>query len=255
MDWTATIEGGSEEWNGLTVYPVRMRDYPLFLVARESIITHQQSWPLPWSTVPYLEGLIGMGLLPRLCALLKLAFRLEGDNLSIYPIGPHPSQPAAVPPSPEGEGLAALLVVQGERQAEITRKNFGSLRELLALQNGLELPDERANLELVEARHDLSSGGLPLKADLEDLIYSVALKSRTSPGEIMNWTVRRFQRMERAIDRSEGHRMASISLAAGGKFKNGNPCPSWKFDREEGLAGVEPLSALSGRLSGSVEQK
>lgn len=243
MDWAETILGMPQDWNGLTVYPVQMRDYPLFLAARESITAIQQSWPFPWSTVSYLEGLTGVGLLPQLCAMLKLSLRLPGgDTLPIYP-------------RTEGEKLVSLLVVQGDRRGEITRKNFGSLRALLARQNGLELPDERANLELLEARRDLSGGGVPLKADLEDLIYSVALKSRTSPGEIMGWTVRRFQRMERAIDRSEGHRMASISLAAGGKFKGGNPYPSWKFDREEELVGVESLSTLSGRLSGAVEQR
>lgn len=242
MDWTDSILGKSEEWNGLTIYPVLMRDYPMFLAARESIISVQQSWPLPWSIVPYLEGLIGMGLLPRLCAFLKLSLRLEGDSLPIYP-------------GLEGEKIVSLLVIQGERKAEITKKNFGSLRKLLALQNGLELPDERTNLEILEAQRDLASRGLHLKADLEDLIASVALKSHTSSNDILGWTVKRFQKTERAIDRSEGFRMANLTLAAGGKFKDGNPYPSWKFDREEGPAGVEALSALSGRLSGSVEQK
>lgn len=243
MDWADLISGGPEEWNGLTVYPVLMRDYPLFLAAKESITALQQSWTFPWSTVPYFEGLIGMGLLPRLCAMLRLALRLpEGEALPIYP-------------RVEGEKIVSLLAVQGERRAEITKKNFGSLREIIARQNGLELPDERANLEILEAQRNLSSGGVPLKADLEDLIVSVALKSHSSPDDILGWTVRRFQRMERAIDRSEGFHMANLTLAAGGKFKGGNPFPSWKYDREDGLVGVEPLSALSGRLSGSVEQK
>lgn len=243
MDWADRISGRPEEWNGLTVYPVLMRDYPLFLAARESVTAVQQSWPLPWSTVSYFEGLIGVGLLPRLCAFLKMALRLpDGDALPIYP-------------KLQGEAIVSLLVVQGEGRGEITRKNFPSLRELLAAQNGLELPDERTNLELLEARRDLSRGGIPLKADLEDLVCSVALKSRTSPQEILGWTVRQFQQMERAIDRSEGHRTTSITIAAGGKYKGGDPCPSWKYDREEGISGVEPLNALSGRLSGSVEQK
>ena len=252
MNWADTILGKPEEWNGLTIYPVLMRDYPLFLTAKESITALQQSWPFPWSTVPYLEGLIGMGLFPRLCAMLKLSLRLpDEDNLPIYLVteSPHPFDKGG------SEKITSLLVVQGEKRVEITKKNFGSLRELLALQNGLELPDARANLELLEAQQDLSSGGPPLKADLEDLIASVALKSHSGPNDILGWTVRRFQRMERAIDRSEGFCMANITLAAGGKFKGGNPYPSWKFDREEGLVGVESLSALSGRLSDSVKQK
>lgn len=243
MTWANTISGKPEEWNGLTVYPVLMKDYPLFLAAKESVSAVQQSWPMPWCVVPYLEGLIGVGLLPRLCVMLQLVLQLsDGDTVPIYP-------------RVEGEKIVSLLVVQGERRAEITKKNFGSLRELVARQNGMELPDETANLELLDAKRDLSQGDVSLKADLEDLICSVALRSHVPIEDILCWTVRRFQRMERAIDRSEGHRMASITLAAGGKFKGGNPYPSWKYDREEGILGVESLSALSGRLSGSVEQK
>lgn len=243
MNWFHTISGKPDAWNDLTVYPVLMRDYPLFLAAKESITSIQQSWPIPWSTAPYLDGLIGMGLLPRLSIMLKLSLRLpDGDAIPMY----HRT---------EGEKIVALLVVQGEQKAEITCKNFGSLRELIALQNGLELPDEQANLELLEAQRALASGSVPLKVDLEDLICSMALKSHTSPDAILGWTVRRFQRMERAIDRSEGFRMASATLAAGGKFKGGNPYPSWKYDREETTHAIEPLSALSGRLAGSVEQR
>lgn len=241
MDFLSDLLGTPEKWNGLSVYPIQMKDYPLFLAARECISTAQQTWPVPWCTVKYFDGLIGMGLLPRLAVLLKLAFRLP-EELTVYP-------------QVKEDKIVSLLVVQGERQAEITPKNFPALRELIARQNGIELPDEMANSELLQARSDLSQGGTPLKASLEDLICSVALKAHVSPGEIAEWTVRRFQATERAIDRSDGHWMASITIAAGGKFKGGNPFPSWKYDREEGLVGVEPLSALSGRLSGSVEQR
>lgn len=271
MDFLSDLLGTPEEWNGLLAYPVQMKDYPLFLTARECISTAQQTWPVPWCAVKYFDGLIGMGLLPRLALLLKLVFRLP-EELTVYPktaapfmgevacragggCPPHPASPGAPPQGGSQRKIVSLLVAQGDRRAEITPKNFPSLRELIARQNGIELPDEMANPELLQARNDLAQGGTPLKASLEDLICSVALKARASPGEIAEWTVRRFQAIERAIDRSDGHWMASVTIAAGGKFKGGNPFPSWKYDREEGLAGVEPLSALSGRLSGSVEKK
>lgn len=241
MDFLSDLLGAPEEWNGLLAYPAQMKDYPLFLAAQECISTAQQAWPVPWCTAKYLDGLVGMGLLPRLVLLLKLVFRLPND----LPVFPRVKE----------DKTASLLVAQGEKRAEITPKNFPSLRELIARQNGIDLPDEMANPELLQAKNDLSQGGTPLKASLEDLICSVALKAHASPGEIAEWTVRRFQAAERAIDRSDGHWMASITIAAGGKFKDGNPFPSWKYDREEGLVGVEPLSALSGRLSGSVDHK
>lgn len=242
MMFEAIFRDTPEEWNGLLVYPVKMRDYPLFLTTKECIISSQQSWPLPWSTVKYLDGLIGMGMLPQLGALLQISLRLDGENLTIYP-------------RMKGETLSSLFVVQGNNRGEITAKNFGELRAILARQNGLELPDERLNGEIIQAQKDLNAGDIRLKASLEDLIYSVALKSHTSPEEVMDWTVRRFQGTERSIDRSVGHLISSVTLAAGGKFKGGSPYPSWKYDREEQTNAIEPLSALSGRLSGSVEQK
>lgn len=241
MDFLSDLLGTPEEWNGLTVYPVQMKDYPHFLAARECISASQQTWPVPWCTVKYLDGLIGMGMLSRLALLLKLVLRLP-DELPVYP-------------RIKEEKIVSLLVVQGERQAEITPKNFPSLRELIARQNGIELPDETDNAELVEAKRYLSQqGAVPLKADMESLIYSVAVAAKTDPEDILNWTVRRFQATERALDRSIGHLVASLTLAAGGKFKNGNPYPSWKFDREE-TNGFETLDAFRKRVDGVIEAR
>lgn len=246
MELEAMLRGDPEEWNGLLVYPVRMRDYPLLLMAQESITASQQSFPAPWCTVRYLDALYGMeGMFPRLCLMLGLAFGLpvREERLPLYP-------------EVKGNNLLSLRVVQGERTGTITPRNFGELRTVIARQNGLDLPDETLNGEVLAAQRDLNASGAPqLKSSFEDLICSVALKAGTSPEQVMGWTVRRFQITERALDRAVGHLMASITLAAGGKFKGGNPYPSWKYDREETTHAIEPLSALSGRLAGSVEQK
>ena len=61
------------------------RDYHLFLTAKDAITAAQQGWPYPWSAMKYLEGLVGMGLLPRLALMLKLTLRLQGEALPIYP--------------------------------------------------------------------------------------------------------------------------------------------------------------------------
>lgn len=245
MQLTQLFQDGPEEWNGLLVYPVKMGDYPLFLAARESIIASQQTFPAPYATMKYLHALYGMKpLFGRLCLMLALAFGFPVENaLPIYP-------------RTDGEALISLLVVQGERKGEITPGNFGQLRALIARQNGLELPDETQNEELLEARRDLNAkDAIPLKADVESLVYSVALQARADPAAVLDWTVRRFQATERALDRAIGHLIASVTLAAGGKFKGGSPYPSWKYDREETTQAIEPLNALSGRLRGAVEQR
>ena len=245
MELAEIIRGSPQQWNGLTVYPVRMKDYPLFLLAKESIAASQQTFPMPYAAMDRLNATYQMeGLFPRLCALLALSFGFQKDgNLPLFP-------------KLDGDRLVSILVVQGEHQAEITPANFLPLRELIAQQNGIELPDETQNADILDAERDLTAQDrIALKADLESLIYSVAVKSHTDPEAIMDWTVKRFQQTERAIDRSVGHLIAAVTVAAGGKFKGGNPYPSWKFDREEDTRAIEPLSALTGRLSGAVEQK
>lgn len=242
MEFESLFRGNPEEWNGLTVYPVRMRDYPVFLSVKDCIAASQQDWPYPWCAVKYLDGLFGMGMLPQLMGMLQLALQLDAGG-SIFL-------------RTQEDKLCALQVTQGNVHAEITPKNFGTLRELIARQNGLELPDETVNSELLEAEKIAgAAGSIRLKPSLEDLIYSVSLKAGISPEEIMGWTIRRFQAEERAMDRSIGHLLACIALSAGSKFKGGNPYPSWKFDREDQTFCVEPLNDLRGRLSGSVEQK
>lgn len=114
MELEAMLRGDPEEWNGLLVYPVRMRDYPLLLMAQESITASQQSFPAPWCTVRYLDALYGMeGMFPRLCLMLGLAFGLpvREERLPLYP-------------EVKGDNLLSLRVVQGERTGTITPPEF-----------------------------------------------------------------------------------------------------------------------------------
>ena len=152
--------------------------------------------------------------------------------------------------------LTALEVTQGEVSVEITPQNFVQLREILAAQNEVELPDETLNAELVQAERDLATkSSLNLVPDSEALIYSVSVKTQIPVEDIFQWTVRRFVLTERAIDRITGHLVAALSEAAGAKYKNGNPWPSWKYDRDKHSSALVSLAELTQRLSGSVEAR
>ena len=152
--------------------------------------------------------------------------------------------------------LIALEVKQGDVKAEITPQDFNQLREILAAQNDVELPDETLNPDLVQAERDLAEKGtLDLEVDSESLIYSVSVKTNTPVEEIMGWTIRRFRRTEQAVDRITGHLVAALTEASGAKYKNGNPYPSWKYNKKSNSSGVVELSGLINRLSGAVEAR
>lgn len=262
----AVHKGKPIQWNGLTLFPILVEDYDKFLIAKTGLTAQHQTLPGKYVVMRYLEALYaldydvrtsggpeGGGLFSRVLLFLTLSLRLEvekrEDGKEYIPIGIQTDME-------NPRKLIALEVRQGEAQAKITPQNFGELREILAAQNELELPDETENPELVQAERDLrAKEAVPLIPDSEALLYSVAIKTQTPVSEIEKWTIRELVLTERAIDRTTGHFVAALTEAAGAKYKNGNPYPSWKYDREKRHSALVSLAELTSRLSGSVETR
>jgi hypothetical protein len=253
------------EWNGLTLFPILMKDYNRFIIAQMGLTAQQQTLPSKYVVMRYLEALYALdydvrtnggpqgGFFSRILLFLMLSLRLEVrkglDGEEYIPIGIQTEKD-------NPRKLTALEVTQGEVSVEITPQNFVQLREILAAQNEVELPDETLNAELVQAERDLAAkSSLNLVPDSEALIYSVSVKMQIPVEDIFQWTVRRFVLTERAIDRITGHLVAALSEAAGAKYKNGNPWPSWKYDRDKHSSALVSLAELTQRLSGSVEAR
>ena len=139
---------------------------------------------------------------------------------------------------------------------QVIKPMRGIVRSML--QGGAPLPAAQRPLprSLVQAERDLAAkGSADLVPDSEALLYSVSVKTHTPVEDIYQWTVRRFVLTERAIDRTTGHIVAALSEAAGAKYKNGNPWPSWKYDRRRQSGALVSLAELTRRLAGSVEAK
>ena len=118
---------------------------------------------------------------------------------------------------------------------------------MIARQNGLELPNEAENPELVEAEHDLNELKAPkLDYDMNALVMSVAYQYRMRPKELAEWTVREFEAAREAINRDKYFTRFGSGFYS---FKNNeNPYPSWCFERQrEGSSALEPLSAFTQR--------
>ncbi len=247
------------QWNGLTLFPIRTADYLEFGAAKYGLLVSQQTLPTQYALMNFLEALYAMDydsrsenrqepeLFLRLILLLKMA--LKGpDEAEIFSI--------VKPENPRM--LIAVKVRQNGVEAEITPRNFIELREILAAQNGLELPDENANPDLIRAENDIASAqkSISLKPDFEALLYAVAVKTGTPPEEIYGWTIRRFTLTVQAIERITGHLIAALTEAAGGKYRYGNPFPTWKYDRAtyglEDTGAMIDLSTLTSNLSNAV---
>ena len=88
--------------------------------------------------------------------------------------------------------------------------------------------------ELLEALRDRAElNGEKLQVSFDDLLASVAFQSNTTVRELWGWTIKAFEQRRRAIDRHINHLICGIGEMSGNvSWKNGNPYPSWCFDKK-----------------------
>lgn len=225
--------------HGLTFYPIKMSDYEQYIECKNALVLRMNSLPVKYQSKDYLSAIYALdmdsilekgsptglfGSLMRFLYLsLRIGFEKMGDELKIA--------------EKEIDGckvLDFLIVTQDGLQRTILPSVFSNeIRPLLAQMNGLELPDESDNIDLVRDIEELKSQkqSVKLKANTNDLIASVAYLSHKSEREIDAWTVREFEARVSAIDRDKRYMLyAQAEMGGMVSFKNGNPVPSWCYD-------------------------
>ena len=130
----------------------------------------------------------------------------------------------------------------------MTAREFSNIiRPLIAEQNGLKLPDESENAELVKDAELLAKADNDISLDIntDDLIASVAYQSGIRERDINEWTVREFENRRKAIQRDKRYQMyGTAELSGMVSFKKGNPAPCWEFDIKADECGTMPLSEI-----------
>lgn len=233
------------EWKGLLFYPVKMSHYEEFLDVKNAWLARQSSFPVKYMALPFLSAVWAMdvdfaksdgkliGLFERIIRFLYLSLRLEykRENL-IEHVYLH---------NDDIRELDHIEVTQGGNTVQITPADFAAyIRPLVAEQNGLTLPDESYNPELVQAEQELASEqAASLKFDIDTMIASVAYLSHLDESVVDEWTVLKFERRRNAIERDKKYMLyAQAEMSGIVKFKHGNPYLSWCFDEAEGLSPV-----------------
>jgi hypothetical protein len=250
---------------GLKVYPITMDHYEEFMSCREGILLRMRTLPVKYMLKDYFSAVFaleldtvkqtgkGVGIMGKLLRLLELSLRIESpngksafDNAFRY--------------EKVGDDIVVseIVIVQEDVTVRIKPNDFSlSIRPVIAEMNGLQLPDENENPELVLAdeqkREFESRNQKKLKTDISDLIASVAYLSHCSEREIYGWTVREFDARKRAIERDKRYMLyAQAEMSGMVSFKHGNPCPSWMFDVLDDSLGTTALSELD---FGGAQQK
>ena len=244
------------ETEGLTLYPICVKDIDRFTVARPAIEFMQQSLPVALLSKPLLQayytleldaavnGQPGGGLFYKSILFLLLALR-AGDGLpdeqrmELVNFELKENDPTRL--------KSVLIFVNGEVK-RITPMQFQRLRPILAAQNGIELLSENANPELVQAERDLAEMNSPkLQYRVETLKATIATFSGADEADMEEWPILKLLLRRDAVQRLVGFIACSFAEAQGAKWKHGNPYPSPLYDREiDYCGGLIDMSTLAG---------
>lgn len=252
---------------GLTFYPIKMSQYEQFLSCKEALTLRQSTLPAKYAGLLYMDALFKLdfdamlgnhpvsGLFHRLLTFLLMSLGIDTDTKSFVENGN-----LLVKVDKHGRETIAVKVKQGDITVEISSKDFTTtVLPLIAAQNGVELPDETENAEIVRAAEEeqgLKEGQsrYKVKRDIDALISSVAYLSHVCETEIWQWTVREFENRRKAIQRDKMYMLyAQAEMSGFVTLKNGNPFPSWCFDTYDKEEGATSLQSLHEQLGGGTD--
>lgn len=236
-------------YKDLELHPLTVRHFALYQSAKPAFELMQGTLPPALARLSWFNCLAELDrkakeegknadFLGSVLRVLAAALRLEAV---IDPRRPgEPYYPIRTALSKE-TGKPAAIVIGVRENRLIDARDMGQLRLLLAAQNGYTVPDENWSTELVKAQNYTQRLKAPegVCFELEALVYSVSANTGVRAAEIWDWPLREFFGMQAAIDRKLDYQLyAAAELCGGVKFKHGNPCPTWKFDRKAELPGA-----------------
>lgn len=244
------------ETEGLTLYPIQVKDIDEFTTARPAIEFMQQSLPVAMLSKPLLQayytleldaaqnGQPGSGLFYKCILFLLLAMRVGNGlpaekRIELVDLELQANDPTR---------LKSVLIFANGEVKRITPMQFQRLRPILAAQNGIELVSENANPELVQAERDLAEMNAPkLQYRVDALKATVATFSGADESEMEEWPILKLLLRRDAVQRLVGYITCSFAESQGGKWKHGNPFPSPLYDREiDYCGGLIDMSTFAG---------
>lgn len=245
----------------LDFYPITMANYEEFCSCKNALTLRQSSFPVEFMSMDYLSAIYAMDLkaitkggqknfigFACIIRLMFLSLRIDENEFdftkNVKTVDGNLSK------------LDYLEFYQNGKISKVTPRDFSTkIRPIIAGLNGLSLPDETDNLDLVEGKEErqkLMSNGVKLNANIDDLIASVAYQSHTTEREVNDWTIREFENRRKAIERDKNYTIAHSGMVT---FKGDtNPYPSWCFDKVDNSLGTVSLAEIGKNLQGVSEK-
>ena len=253
-------------YEGLTFYPITVKHYGVFLACESALTLRMSMLPAVYASKNFASAIFEMqieeimrngknasaGYWSKFLRLMCLSLRIPPESAA------QSIQMRVNPESPKD--LIALIVRQisdetGEAVIRLEPTKIARIREIIAIMNGKELPDEADNSELIQAEMDIASinAAYDLVLEIDDLKASVARDQRIRLHELDEWTILEFDLLKRAIEREKRFLVCGIGESSGMvKWKGGNPYPSPFFDRKRESSAVQSAQKFQERISGAV---
>lgn len=251
---------------GLTFYPIQMCHYEEFLKCKNALAVRLSTLPVKYAIKDYINAIFTLemdsvkegkqtgGILIRILTLLKLSLRIdsfyEDKDKNFFE-----ECVRFIQPDNETIEIESFILTQENEKVEISVVDFSTkIRTLIARQNGIELPDENENADLIQSQQEMEeikTSAVKLNQSTDTLISSVAYNSRISEREIYDWTILEFENRRKAIERDKKYTLyAQAEMGGMVSFKKGNPYPSWCFDVIDDTAGTITLSEMQEKTKG-----
>lgn len=254
-------------FEGLYVYPITVKQYGMFLACESALSVRLSMLPAVYAARNYANALFAMQIdsilhgneegqqllwsmfMNLLLMALRIPFNMAQQAVKMY-VNPK-----------NNTDLQALVITQttdidGEVMVRLTPSKVGLLRELIALMNGVELPDEADNPELIQAEQDIRqmNQAFDLDINVDDMKATVAMNQGMRMRDLDNWSILEFNLIKQAIDRDKHFMVYGIGEASGMvKYKNGNPVPSLFFNKKQESLAVISANAFQQRVSGAIQ--
>lgn len=228
---------------GFRLYPIRVAEYELLLIAKPAIEFMTQTLSVEYMSTPLLQSFYAMdldrtlrgepptGLFTSAVVSLALALRLVSDGnietlMDRCMIVAYPDDHTRL--------KQITFIFDDGSEKSVTPIQFARLRPIIAAQNGLEIPPESANPELLEAERDIAAKKAPkLKVSIDALIQGVCCVAGVSEDEVEEWAILKLHNRMESFKRILDYTICSIGATQGTTWKGGNPCPSPWFDKDE----------------------
>lgn len=251
-----------------TLYPVTVEKVRLFSIARPALEFAQQSLPVALLSVPILDAFYKMelqsaaetgaitGLLPAAILAMILSLRLVD--------GSDPEEllkrALIVPDGADRSSLKAICFLDENNEifVSVSPRQFQRMRPIIAAQNGVEMPSETANPEILEMERLMAEKGAEgLDPKLYDKIIYAAQGNGISEEEIYGWPILKLDRHCAVLTRKTDYLAVQLAAMSGMvKFKDGNPVPSPYFARRKtGLSSMRSLDSAGNGADAAVRSK